>query len=101
LETSIMDAKRQNPEIIYAFLHYPPIFESVECPEIVEVLEKHHVAGCFYGHLHASSIKTAFNGIRNDIRYRLISADALSFTPLLIADLQCEKNVLKNKEIML
>ena len=66
---------------IYCFLHYPPVYHGYECPEILELLSRYGVTHCFYGHLHGPSIKLAFEGVRDGIAYRLLSADAVDFAP--------------------
>ncbi len=84
LELSITAAKKAYPDLpVLAFLHYPPL--DRQNPErqnpIREVLEKYGVKQCFYGHLHAKGIETAFTGEYNNIFYRLISADSMAFMP--------------------
>ena len=63
------------------FLHYPPKYNSYECPEILEILEKYNVKRCFYGHIHSHACASAFNGELNGVQYHLISADYLNFVP--------------------
>ncbi|NCB62487.1 MAG: serine/threonine protein phosphatase [Clostridia bacterium] len=66
------------------FLHYPPLYENYECPEILSLLERYKVKKCYYGHLHGGSHKLATEGVRNGVEYRLISADYLRFVPKLV-----------------
>lgn len=68
------------------FLHYPPIYRGYECPEILELLEKHRVPLCCYGHLHGKSCLGAFNGRRGATQFRLLSADFVDFTPVKILE---------------
>ena len=68
------------------FLHYPPVFQKYECPEILELLEKHRVSLCCYGHIHGKGISGAFNGWRGCTQFRLVSADAVDFTPVRLLD---------------
>lgn len=63
------------------FLHYPPKYKGYECREILELLEKHEVRRCFYGHLHGGSHKLALEGLWDGVEYRLLSADYLNFRP--------------------
>ncbi len=63
------------------FLHYPPIYQKYECPEILELLERYEVRKCFFGHIHGRGIPGAFNGRRGRTEFRLVSADAVNFTP--------------------
>ena len=64
------------------FLHYPPVYRGYECPEILELLEKHRVRLCCYGHLHGKSCLGAVRGWRGATEFRLISADFVDFTPI-------------------
>lgn len=64
------------------FLHYPPIFQRYCCGEILELLKKHQVRLCCYGHIHGKGRRLAFNGWRDGTEYRLVSADQLGFTPV-------------------
>lgn len=68
------------------FLHYPPLYQGYECPEILSVLEKYHVPVCCYGHLHGATIRRRLEGKRGDTNFSLISADYLEFTPKKIWD---------------
>ena len=68
---------------LIVFMHYPPITHSNiinnERTEFIEVMKKYNVKKCFYGHLHGSSIKDAFEGEFEGIEFKLISADGLNF----------------------
>lgn len=71
---------------ILCFLHYPPLYQGYECPEILEVLERHNVRTCCYGHLHGPTIRRAVEGLRGNTEFALISADALGFIPKKICE---------------
>ena len=64
------------------FLHYPPIFLKYRCDEILELLKKHEVRLCCYGHIHGKGCAASFNGWRDGTEFRLVSADHLDFTPI-------------------
>jgi predicted phosphohydrolase len=66
------------------FLHYPPRYADQICPEILSVLEEEEITHCFYGHVHSNGIRLAVQGEIEGIHYRLISADALQFCPILV-----------------
>ncbi len=67
------------------FLHYPPIYNNTECPEIMSVLREYGIKKCFYGHIHGgNAAKRAFIGNYDGIDLRLVSCDHLRFTPLAI-----------------
>lgn len=64
------------------FLHYPPVFGNYRCDEILNLLKEHEVRLCCYGHIHSKSIPYSFNGWANGTEFRLVSADAVNFTPV-------------------
>ena len=79
LEASLQAAGEREKLV---FLHYPPIYQRYECPEILELLARHGVRRCFYGHIHGRGIPAAFNGWRGETKFQLVSADAVDFTPV-------------------
>ena len=81
LEMALQAAGKLEEKPIYAFLHYPPLTHGQICEEIVGLLESYGVEKCFYGHLHGPAIPAGFNGERNGVQYKLVSADALGFVP--------------------
>jgi len=71
------------PRDIVCILHYPPFAKDNTADEsITSVLREYSVTKCFYGHLHASSVHTAFEGIYEGIEYKLVSGDKLGFMPV-------------------
>ncbi len=84
LRTSIEAAKRIGLEPV-VFLHYPPLFGAERCEEILAVLREEGIRRCYYGHVHSAGIRMAFVGEDDGVSYRLISADALGFCPLLVS----------------
>ena len=83
LETSLKAAEGRS---IFCFLHYPPLYQGYECPEILELLERYGVRRCYYGHLHAESHRLALQGNWHGIEFRLVSADYVNFKPVKILD---------------
>ena len=79
LENSLR-AAREREKLV--FLHYPPVYQKYECPEILELLERYGVKKCFYGHIHGKGVPAAFNGWRGGTQFRLVSADAVGFAPV-------------------
>jgi hypothetical protein len=71
---------------ILCFLHYPPLYQGYQCPEILDMLDKYHVETCCYGHLHGPTIRRRWEGTRNWTDFSLISADYLGFVPKKIRD---------------
>lgn len=84
LNASLEDAERQGlPPIV--FLHYPPVYDGMECREILEVLEKKRIKDCYFGHIHGSlAARRAPAGEYRGIRMHLISCDYLGFTPIFV-----------------
>ncbi len=83
LETSLQAA---GGKPILCFLHYPPLYQGYQCPEILATLEKYPVEQCCYGHLHGPTIKRRIEGMRGKTEFSLISADHLGFVPKKICD---------------
>ena len=79
LEASLK-AAGERPKLV--FLHYPPIYQGYECPEILCLLEQYRVERCYYGHIHGKGHAAAFQGERNGTVFRMVSADYLDFYPL-------------------
>ena len=71
---------------ILCFLHYPPIYQGYQCPELLTLIDRYHAERCYYGHLHGVTHKRAFEGKRSFTDYSLISADYLGFVPKKILD---------------
>ena len=65
------------------FFHFPPVFQSFICRELVDVLHKYEIKRVFYGHLHGLyKIPREFEF--EGITFTLVSADFLNFVPFLI-----------------
>lgn len=67
------------------FLHYPPVFRTYRCEEILNLLQEYRVRRCYYGHIHGRGIPMAFQGWIGCTEFRLVSADAVGFTPVPVA----------------
>lgn len=84
LRLSLDSAKDSGKESV-VFLHYPPIYGDSVCEEIIGVLKEYDIKKCYYGHIHGSHmIKGAYCGEYEGIKFKLISCDAVSFTPILV-----------------
>lgn len=67
------------------FLHYPPIYNNMECTEITDILKEFGIKRCYYGHIHGgNAAKRAFIGERDNVSYKLIACDYIDFTPLAV-----------------
>ena len=84
LELSLKSCEKAEKEKV-VILHYPPVFCDEIMAEMIDVMKKYNVKRCYYGHLHADSIKRAFNCEYLGIEFKLISSDALGFCPIEIA----------------
>ncbi|MDY4518978.1 MAG: metallophosphoesterase [Candidatus Spyradocola sp.] len=80
LELSLKDAaaKAQGRPIV-CMLHFPPFGEKREVSGFTQLLEAYGVYTCVYGHLHGEGIRSAFEGERGGVRYKLVSCDSLGF----------------------
>lgn len=68
------------------FLHYPPRYRGYTCPEILELLSRYKVKGCYYGHLHGDSHKLAIEGQYAGTEFSLVASDYVNFKPVKITD---------------
>ena len=84
LETSLQAAGDREK---LCFLHYPPLYQGYQCPEILSMLEAYKVELCCYGHLHGPVIRRRQEGKYGNTEFSLISGDYLGFVPKKI----CEK----------
>ncbi|QNL45691.1 metallophosphoesterase [Oscillibacter hominis] len=83
LETSLQAAGDRKK---LCFLHYPPLYQGYQCPEILKTLQEYQVAECYYGHLHGASHRLAIQGSRFGTDFFLVAADYLGFIPKKICD---------------
>ena len=78
LEASLKAAGERDK---YVFLHYPPKYGAYACPEILALLREYGAKVCASGHLHAESLRLAFNGYYENTRHLCVSGDAVDFSP--------------------
>ena len=81
---SLEDAKKKSSNEIIAALHYPPVEKDSQNKDFIDILNEYGVKICFYGHIHAQSIKNAVTGDFGGIELRLVSCDSVGFTPVLL-----------------
>lgn len=75
------------PDNIIMFTHFPPLLKDYRENEITSLFEKLGVKKAIFGHIHSvSGVKNVFEGIQNDVEYKLISADYLDFCPYKLCD---------------
>lgn len=81
LSPSLKDARRLSKEApIVAMLHFPPFLEPGAPTALTRLLSEYGVRYAVYGHLHGASTARAFCGMLENVRYQLVSCDALDFT---------------------
>ncbi|WP_455528214.1 metallophosphoesterase [Huintestinicola sp.] len=84
LETSIASAENAGLEPL-VFLHYPPLYGNEYNPDLLEVMYRHNIKCCWYGHIHGrKGHQNAVNGERDGIVFQLVSADYVQFCPVKI-----------------
>ncbi len=82
LEMSIAEAEKSGFTPI-VFLHYPPVYDTIVCEEIINTLKSHNIKHCYYGHLHgAATHRHAIVGEFEGINFHLISCDYTGFYPV-------------------
>ena len=85
LEMSLEDAKRHEPDVIIAMLHYPPCNDKFQPSEFTKMLSSYGVKTFIYGHLHGKdAFKNGFQGILNGVEYKLVSLDYIEANPIKI-----------------
>lgn len=84
LEASLKAGAAGDPDEIYCFLHYPPLYINFCCEEIIDLLRRYGVTRCIYGHLHSDSLRYAVEGEYQGIDFRLVSGDHIDFAPVLL-----------------
>ena len=84
LETSIASAENAGLEPL-VFLHYPPLYGNEYNHDILDVMYRHNIKRCWYGHIHGrKGHQNAVNGERDGIVFQLVSADYVQFCPVKI-----------------
>lgn len=84
LLASIEEAKKLGGKLT-AFLHYPPVYDGMECREILDILVDAGVTDCYFGHIHGQyAAKKALIGEYQQVKMHLISCDFVDFRPVLI-----------------
>jgi len=66
-----------------AMLHYPPFDERLQPNKFAELLSRYSADILVYGHVHLG-LGSWIDGAVGGVQYRLVSADVVNFTPVLI-----------------
>jgi predicted phosphohydrolase len=77
-----LDAAKGRFGSVIAMIHYPPVYAGLGETGFVPLLRAAGVTTCVYGHLHGPDHRYAVRGERGGIRYYLVAADAVDFTPV-------------------
>jgi predicted phosphohydrolase len=80
LEMSLSNL-RPDAKFRIAMTHYPPIGADLKPSRASEILKRHRIQTCVFGHLHNIKPVSLF-GMGDGIRYELASADYLRFHPI-------------------
>lgn len=65
------------------FLHYPPVYGDYVSNDIISVLKEFNIKTVYHGHIHGSGFNKSVSEY-DGIKFNLISADCIDFTPFLI-----------------
>ncbi len=88
LGMSLEHAEKNNPgsnsEII-VFLHFPPVYRGLIMDPIIDVMLRHDVRRCYFGHIH-NVYDIPGTTFCKGIEMTLVSADYLNFIPLKIEE---------------
>lgn len=80
LRLSLEQARRLEPEgRLVALTHFPPLGEGGSPTPVSELMQEFGVGDVVYGHLHGGSIRGAFSGQVEGVRYHFVSCDGLNF----------------------
>lgn len=69
------------------FLHYPPVYDGMECRELLDILVENEIPDCYFGHIHGQyAARKALRGEYKGVRMHLISCDFVGFRPVLVEE---------------
>ena len=84
LTASLDEAERLGAEPV-VFLHYPPVYDGMECREILSILEQRQIRDCYFGHIHGTqAARRAVQGEYHGTRLHLVACDYVNFMPVLV-----------------
>ncbi len=82
LKLSLDFAKKISNELL-VFLHYPPVYREYVCEDILSLLDEYGVKTVYHGHIHGSGFNSSVSNY-GGLEFKLISADCVDFTPILV-----------------
>lgn len=66
-------------------LHYPPFYPAHDDSPYQAAIEQAGAVACIYGHLHGGAAAAGPRGEYSGVEYVLVAADAVGFSPVLVA----------------
>lgn len=75
----LLQEKSPEKEML-VFLHFPPVWNGFVSEPITELLSEYGVKRCYFGHIHGN-YTAAPSFVFRGVRFSLISADFLNFSP--------------------
>ena len=88
LRLSLERARQLQPEgRLVALTHFPPLLEGGGKTPVSDLMREFGVDDVVYGHLHGPSIRSAFTGTVDGVRYHFTAGDVLGFKLYQIPDL--------------
>lgn len=85
LELSLAALSKLDWEVAVAMFHYPPL-DAEKSTVLCDMVREAGVRHVVYGHLHGEAAARAFEGEREGVSYRCVSADRIDFDPALILE---------------
>ena len=84
-----LSLSQMNPEanVRIAMTHYPPIGPRLEVSRASQILEKHRIQCCVFGHLHNVRERGPLLGEARGVRYLFAAADYIQFRPVRVVEL--------------
>lgn len=80
LRISLERARQIQPEgRLIALTHFPPLGDGGARTPVSDMMREFGVSDVVYGHLHGASIRGAFTGLADGVRYHFVSCDGLGF----------------------
>ena len=85
LALSLKALRELSWDVAVAMFHYPPLSRS-HTSQLCHMIRAAGVRHCVYAHVHGQAARDAFEGERDGVHYRCVSADRVGFTPALICE---------------
>ncbi len=83
LRLSLEALSRLEWDTAVAMFHYPPL-DAEHTSELCRMVREAGVRRVVYGHIHGEAAAGAFEGERDGVTYRCVSADHVGFEPVLL-----------------